>query len=114
MVHINDPKLCEEFEAFCKAQPPLPPSDGFDEELPMDHELYIDDLFEKTMELKDLRRLCRKTTLFRLKSRTYGAGQWSTYLVPFTPKFGEQIRRKHGDDLAEIANEKLLQGVASS
>jgi hypothetical protein len=66
----------------------------------------INDLVVAEEERRWLKRNTRKKTVFKLKGQ--GPGEWSTYNEPYTDKFAAWVRKKHGDDLVEIANERDL------
>ena len=53
---------------------------------------------------KKLKRKCRTQTLIRLKGDK--PDEYRAIKVPFTPAVAEQIRRKYGDQLVEIINER--------
>jgi len=65
----------------------------------------IDDKMNDAEEKKQLRRWCKKQTLFTLKGD--GAGSFRTIDHPFTPEVKAFLVRKHGDKIARIANEEL-------
>ncbi|MFA5419833.1 MAG: hypothetical protein WC341_15375 [Bacteroidales bacterium] len=100
-IHIFDPKLRDEFNAFCKAQP-LPKGWG---DLPMDADLYISLLLEKLEETQQLKRWCKKSTMFRLKGDK--KGEWRTVKHVFNAEVKAFLVGKYGDTIETIANEHL-------
>jgi hypothetical protein len=65
----------------------------------------IDDLMMKAEEKKQLRRYCKKQTLFVLAGDQDGS--FRTIDHPFTPEVKSFLDRKHGEKLERIVNEEL-------
>ena len=113
----------DEFEAYCKTLPDktLTPSwtDGEPYSIPMDGDVYIDDLVEeifkeldKKHEEKFWKKLCAKGVVIRLVD--FKEGQSTTVKMKsgatprYTPEIATQVRRAYGDKLVEIVNERYL------
>jgi hypothetical protein len=64
----------------------------------------IVDLIGELEVRKTLKRKCRTQTLIRLKGDK--PDEYRAIKVAFTPAVAEQIRRKYGDQLVEIINER--------
>jgi len=101
---FDDRELEEQFYAYCKS---LPPNRSGSFELPMNGDFYISILVDKYQQLQNLKRLCRRVTLFRLKSVEYKPNEYREIAEKFTPQIAAYLRRKYGDDLAEIINERF-------
>jgi hypothetical protein len=97
---FKDHTLRKSFEDYCKSLPYEGPYD-----LKMDAELYISELLMKWEENHQIKKWCKKKTIFRLKGDK--KDQWRTYATPYHPDFGKKIRAKHGDQLEEIGNERF-------
>lgn len=97
-----DRALEARFTAYCES---LPPVQFSGDSLPMDADLFIGELLGDWEERRAMKRLCRKSTLFRLKDQTYGRGEWLSIKTPFSPAMRAKLVEQHGDNLAEIANE---------
>lgn len=99
----------QRFYAFCKSLPPIPPDDKWPHEMAMDADLYIDQLLMVFQENKELQRWCKKDTVYRLKGDK--PGTWRTLRSRtgpvFTPAVKAELQKRHGDQLAEIANERF-------
>ena len=65
----------------------------------------IDDLMMKAEEKKQLRRWCKKQTLFVLAGDQDGS--FRTINHPFTSQVKDFLDRKHGEKLERIVNEDL-------
>jgi len=65
----------------------------------------IDGLMDEAEEKKQIARWCKKQTLFVLQGDD--AGAFRTINHPFTPEVKAFLVKKHGDNLARIANEEL-------
>ncbi len=69
-----------------------------------DADLVINDLVCDLEVRKTLKRKCRTQTLIRLKGDK--PDEYRAIKAAFTPAVAEQIRRKYGDRLVEIINER--------
>ena len=69
-------------------------------------DLLVGDLVAEADLEKRLRRLCRTKTVAKLT--TDPEGQHSVWAQAYTPAFGDSLRARHGDDLVEIVNERLV------
>jgi hypothetical protein len=91
-----------EFKRFCESLPPIKTEMG---DLPMDMDGYVDELVIDFDERKRLKRHCKTSTLFRLK--TDKKGDWRVMKIPFNQKVKEHIIAKYAD-LDVIANELIV------
>lgn len=66
---------------------------------------YIDKLLLEWDTTRQLKRWCKKETLFRLKGDQEGA--WRRILHTYDPAVKQFIASKYGDQVEEIANERL-------
>jgi hypothetical protein len=65
----------------------------------------IDDLLCDAEERKQLKRWCKRQTLFRLFGDA--KGEWRTVKAPFDAKVKAWLVAKYGDNLERIANESI-------
>jgi hypothetical protein len=72
-----------------------------------DADILVGDILADELERRQLKRLCGRSTLFRLKSETYQRGEWRTVKARFSPDVRAHLARKYGADIAEILNETL-------
>ena len=100
------------FAEWTGAMPPMPIEDEFlegrgMEPIPMDDELWVGLEVERLEEERFWKRRCSKTMCVILK--THKPGQFTQYKAwPYSPDAAQELRRKHGDDLVEIINERFL------
>jgi hypothetical protein len=71
----------------------------------MTMDILINDLVNRHLEDKELRRHCKKEILYRLKGDK--PGTWRVRQVPYTPEVALPIRLIHDENLEEIANERF-------
>jgi hypothetical protein len=102
---FQDRKLEKSFYEWCQQQPPHPADASFPYSLPMDADLYISLLLGDMETNKQIKKWCKKQTLFRLKNDP--KGEWRTLKLPFNQQVKERIIAKYGDQIAEIANERI-------
>jgi hypothetical protein len=65
---------------------------------------YIDELVTDFDNDKRFKRMCKNSTLYRLKGSDKGS--WTAISTPFTQKMKDELVAKHGDKLEEILNER--------
>ena len=65
----------------------------------------VDDLLAKSEEQKQLRRWCKKATLFRLKGDEIDS--WRSVKTPFDSKSKALLVQQYGESIERIANEEL-------
>lgn len=97
-----DRELHKQFDAFCES---LPPTEEY--ALPMDADLYLDNLLYAWQDKQLLKRQCKKTTLFRLKGELYKKDEWQTVKSAYNVKVKEYLDKKYGSRLGEILNESI-------
>lgn len=76
--------------------------------LKQDADILIGDLLNAYLQKRDLKRLCSKKTLFRLKSETYQDGEYRTVKAPFSEKVKAYLVNKYSETLGEILNEQFV------
>jgi hypothetical protein len=74
-------------------------------------ELLVDHLAYEVDELRDLKRICKKTVLFRVKGDP--EGEYRTIKTEWGPAIEAHLAKKYGDDMLEILNEKLAAKLAN-
>lgn len=74
----------------------------------VDADAYLCRLVDEYLHTKRLKRLCSKKTLFLLKDEK-DPNCMRTVLVPFSPKVADHLRKKYGDNLKEIINERFAE-----
>jgi len=99
MVRMVDFKLQRKFEDYCRSLPPY-------QDLPMDRDLFISLLVEKTKEDQYLVRTCKKKTVFSLKDQEEGV--WYTINDMYSQEVKDFLVKKYGYNLKEVANERSL------
>ena len=99
--HFKDRAVEVAFEAYCKAMPPVKSEVG---DLPMDMDLYVDQLLEAYEMDKQLRRWCKKQTVFRLPGDEEGSYR-TLKRTPYGSKAKEWVMKKYPN--AEIINERF-------
>lgn len=105
--HYTDKARGDAFEKYCRALPPhvYPAGNGMVEfSVPSDEDCVIDELFSKWLHAKEMKRLCKGRTLFRVSTIQYKEGEWSVVKAAFTPQVEEYLVKKYGSTLTEIAN----------
>jgi len=102
--HWEKPEAGRQIEEFAKTLPL--PSEYFSEGLPMDIDLFIDDLMEKHEENKQYKRSCKTKTLFRLEGQEKGV--YYEIKIPYSTQVKLKLQEKHGDKLVEIINERFV------
>ena len=112
----------DEFEAYCKTLPDktLTPSwtDGEPYSIPMDGDVYIDDLVEeifKELDKKDSekfwKKLCAKGIVIRLVHHSEEQAvtvKMGGRTPKYDPALAVRVRDHYGDSLVEIVNERFL------
>lgn len=105
-IHYNNPAMRRTFEAFAKAQDPLPSDGPGYPPLAMNDELLIDLLVGEWIEKKALARYTKKKVLFRLEGDEKDSWRSIPDKRPYDPNLhGSALRRKYGDRLKVILNE---------
>jgi len=84
------------FEAYCRSLPPTPPSKDFPYELPMCPEQVIGQLIEKWDLERQIKKMRKGHTVFRLKTDPEGSYR------KFKGNYVAAIEAKAGDQLAQI------------
>lgn len=102
LYHWFNHELETPFKEYAKSLPPIQCELG---PLAMDMDGYVDELVIDWDENKTVKRHCKTSTVFRLK--TDPKGSWRTIKVPFNQTIKEQIVTKY-PDLDTIANELYL------
>lgn len=83
----------------------LPTQAIYDVEIAVDPDMLMSELVDKYENDKKFSRLCKISTLFRLKGDP--EGQYQVYKkVPFNEAMKKFLQEKYGDALEEIFNEK--------
>lgn len=100
-------QLQDKLDKIAKTLPPLPPDELFPKGLEQDADILIGELLSDHLEAKQLKRLCKTKTLFRIKSETYKRGEWRTLAAPFSLKIQAYLEKKYGADLGEIYGQPL-------
>jgi len=73
----------------------------------MSDDLWVSQQVAQHLEDKDFKAKCKKSTLIRLT--TDNEGEYQIYRnVAYTPAIADQLRKKHGDTLTEIINERYI------
>jgi hypothetical protein len=67
----------------------------------------IDDAVQALEEAKRLKRICRTSTLYRVKGETYEDGAYMQIRRPFSPEVALAIRARHPQGVT-IINEELI------
>lgn len=110
MVRVIDKEKYAEFEAWCKAQPPIPIGLGTDRTIEMNAELYVGELVEKMIQSKRLKRTCKGKTLFRVEGDK--ADMWRIVKEEFTPDVRKRIvtlcETKHPNKKVEFLNDLIV------
>lgn len=97
MYHWHDREVGKQIEEWSETQ-----------ETEFEHERLdqiVDVLLSKFEERKQLKRWCKKQTLFRLKGDEQGA--WRTIKAPFDSKIKAFLVQKYGETIDRIANEEV-------
>lgn len=68
---------------------------------------FIASLVDAYENEKRLKKLCKKKTLFRIKSETYKSGEWRVISAPYDERVKKHLTDKYGSDLGEVKNEKV-------
>lgn len=102
MVWFNDPKLQREVEDYCMNLPPHQSEFG---PLKMSLDFQIDLLVEKELELREYRRWCKKSLVFRVKGDP--EGEFRKMKAPYSPECKAWVVNKYGDKLDYILNERI-------
>jgi len=102
--NITPWQLGVEIEEYAKT---LPSEEFEGHTLPQSAEGLIGALLNKWLEEKDLKRLCRKSVLFRKRGATYVEGQYDALKRPYSLGAARYLRSKYGPTV-EIVNERFL------
>jgi hypothetical protein len=78
---------------------------GDGQSIKQDADILVGDLMNGWLEMRELKRLCSRKTLFRLKSETYQDGEYRTVKMPWSQQVKDYLVGKYGADLDEILNE---------
>jgi hypothetical protein len=89
---------------FVSGLPHLP-QEGSIPALPMNIDLFVAALVDDHESEKRLKRLCKTKTLYRLKGDEDGT--YRSLLHPWDDKAKKHLHDMYGDDLEEVANERL-------
>ena len=90
--------LGEEFQRYVDG---LPEEDG----LKKDMDWVVSDAITEMLEERQLKRWCKKKTVFRLKDTP--KGQVEVLDVVYSPRIRLHLKADHGEDLVEIVNERF-------
>ena len=83
----------------------LPKEAVYDMEIAVDPDILVSELVERYENDKKFSRLCKVSTLFRLKGDP--EGQYQVYKkVPYNEAMKKHLVEKYGDTVEEILNEK--------
>lgn len=96
----NHSKEEEKLREFVKTLPEAYPG------IPMDMDILVTRLVSDYEENKWLKRHCKKKTVLRMKGAP--AGQYQIISREYSPEFAEHLRKKEGNKLEEIVNERFL------
>lgn len=66
--------------------------------------IFISELINVADRKARVKKLCKRKTLFRLKSRKYKTDEWSVIKLPFTEHIKTYLTLRHRSDLGEILN----------
>lgn len=94
-------EIQQELEAWASTQPP-------DKEFPflkVDLDTIVARLMDKEEESKQLRRWCKKETLFMLEGDA--EGQWRTVKAPYSDRVQAFLDNKYGAKVVRIANKEF-------
>ena len=110
-MYRTKPECREDVKAFMAWCETLPPdkfeSNGKEYEIAMCDDLWVSQQVAQHLEDKDFKAKCKKSTLIRLT--TDNEGEYQIYKnVAYTPAIADQLRKKHGDTLTEIINERYI------
>jgi hypothetical protein len=104
----DNPAIGKAVDAFCES---LPLQYNFEKT-----DQYIDSLLEPFLNKKEqnrvrkqMERLCKKETMFRLKGTP--RGEWKTVKAPFGQKVKDFLINKYGDNIECIANEDIEKSI---
>lgn len=100
--HFKDRETEKRFMEYCESLPPVQFDGG---SLPSDADLVIGGLIDKIESEREFKRWCRKKTVFRIKGDK--AGEWRAVNIEYGAKAVDWIRKKHGDTVEEILNERF-------
>ena len=88
--------------------PPVPSELNPNNPLRIDEGWFVEELVSKWEEEKDerkMRKQCQTKTLYKLRSDN--EGRYWTWNVPFNQLAKSYLQTQHGDNLAEIINERF-------
>ena len=68
-------------------------------------ETVIDDLVADFDQTKQLRKIAKKKTLFRIKGEEYGPSDWWTVGAPYSERVQKHLDTNYGDTVIEIYGE---------
>lgn len=91
-----------ELEAYAKTLPPVK-VEWSDKPMEMDLELLIGDLLEEWIRRREVMRLTKGVTTFRLKADP--KGQYRTISKPWSPEAKAHVLAKYGDTIESFLNE---------
>jgi hypothetical protein len=100
----GDLKLLDAVQEHAKTLPPV--VNPFGDPLPCNLDLWLEEVINQYLEDKEFKRKCKKKTLFRLKADKEGT-YWTSN-EPYSTAYADHLRRKYGDALVEIINERYL------
>ena len=101
-----DQEAKRKFEAHVASLPEREYGEGMEGTYKPDADTAIVDLIAEFETRKTFTRKCKTKTLFRLKGQK--PEEYYEMKVAFTSQVAENLRRKHGDNLAEIINETVM------
>ena len=95
-----DRELEKEFYEFCQTLPY--PGESFN----MTYDSFIGILLGEWIANDDWKKACRKGLVFRVKSDN--EDQYRTTMGKYSPELASAIRKKYGDNLIDIINERFI------
>ena len=93
-------------EAYVKG---LPRYEYFGHFFDVTVDVYVSELVCAALNAARLKRLCAKSTLFRVKGDQ--KDECRTVKAPYSEKVKEFLKKKYGDSLEEIVNERFAKGA---
>lgn len=100
----NAPITEENFYAFVKTLPAVETEYGM---LDMCSDIFVEDLVNVYNENKEYKRKCKSKTLIITTKCDTSKGEYIIYNRPYGVEFKAWLKKKHGDKLVEIINERF-------
>lgn len=103
--------LFEQLKAIASTMPPIDMTPyGVKETMPETPETLIGNLMNTYLELREIKRMCAKKTLYRIPGKNYDDGTWMTMAHPFNETIKTYLVDKYGTDV-KILNENHALGL---